>query len=264
MDAHNPKGVTPGLALRFRMRALLLLAMAVLLRHSHCFRSISRSPSLQLVKRLHSNAVQHDELASSAAAVAPPQWEEQLAGIRLMRTGQSAAVDISGAGAIKEEVKKYRPAVSSADLRFAVLISGILSSQTRDANTSAACRALRELCHPEALSAAALSKFSEDEIAIAIRPASFYKTKAVRLKQLCEILLAEYDGDIPPTPKGLLALPGVGPKVMTLIMDLAWDDVHGICVDTHVHRIANRLVGSSLNDSTNLMHQCCTYAQRQC
>jgi endonuclease III len=245
------------------MRALQLLAMAVLLRHSHCFRLLPSSPSLQLSKRLYSSslegvlaqsaaatppqplyskAVEQYDLPPNAAAVAPPQWQEQLAGIRLMRTGQSAAVDTDGASALKAEVVKYRPAVSSADLRFAVLISGVLSSQTRDANTSAACRALHQLCAPHALSAAALSKFSEDEIAAAVRPASFYKTKAVRLKQLCEILLAQYGGDIPPTPKGLLALPGVGPKVMTLVMDLAWDDVSGICVDTHVHRIANRLV----------------------
>jgi endonuclease-3 len=61
------------------------------------------------------------------------------------------------------------------------------------------------------------------------------------LKKTAEILLRDYDGDIPPTLDELMALPGIGPKMAYLIMQEAWNKNEGIGVDTHVHRIANRL-----------------------
>ena len=54
-------------------------------------------------------------------------------------------------------------------------------------------------------------------------------------------ILKEQGGDIPRTVEGLCKLPGVGPKMAYLVMKCAWDDVCGIGVDTHVHRISNRL-----------------------
>uniref|UniRef100_A0A2P2LAA2 Endonuclease III homolog 1ic isoform X1 n=1 Tax=Rhizophora mucronata TaxID=61149 RepID=A0A2P2LAA2_RHIMU len=51
----------------------------------------------------------------------------------------------------------------------------------------------------------------------------------------------KYDGDIPSTLEDLLSLPGIGPKMAHLVMNIAWNNVQGICVDTHVHRICNRL-----------------------
>lgn len=61
------------------------------------------------------------------------------------------------------------------------------------------------------------------------------------IKKTCDILLKDYKGDIPPTIEGLCALPGVGPKMGHICMQVAWDQVTGIGVDTHVHRICNRL-----------------------
>ncbi|XP_078274672.1 endonuclease III-like protein 1 isoform X2 [Rhinoraja longicauda] len=67
------------------------------------------------------------------------------------------------------------------------------------------------------------------------------ESKVRYIKQTTAILKERYGGDIPNTVSELLHLPGVGPKMAHLVMKLAWDHVSGICVDTHVHRITNRL-----------------------
>lgn len=82
-------------------------------------------------------------------------------------------------------------------------------------------------------------------MATLIHPVSFYKNKAKFIKNTCLILQkAAQDKkciDIPETLLGLQALPGVGPKMAHLVMTCAWGKTEGICVDIHVHRIANRL-----------------------
>ncbi|XP_066238987.1 endonuclease III-like protein 1 [Saccopteryx leptura] len=67
------------------------------------------------------------------------------------------------------------------------------------------------------------------------------KTKVKYIKQTSAILQQNYGGDIPASVAELVALPGVGPKMAHLAMAVAWGTVSGIAVDTHVHRIANRL-----------------------
>lgn len=58
---------------------------------------------------------------------------------------------------------------------------------------------------------------------------------------MCAILREQYGDDIPSTLDGLMQLPGVGPKMSHLVLNVAWGANSGICVDTHVHRICNRL-----------------------
>jgi endonuclease III len=70
---------------------------------------------------------------------------------------------------------------------------------------------------------------------------SFYRRKAEYLHRCAAILELEYDSDIPDSSKGLVSLPGVGPKIAYLVLAVAWGKLEGICVDTHVHRISNRL-----------------------
>lgn len=74
-----------------------------------------------------------------------------------------------------------------------------------------------------------------------IYPVGFYTRKAINMKKIAKICLLKYNGDIPNTLEGLLSLPGIGPKMGHLVMNVGWDNVQGICVDTHVHRICNRL-----------------------
>ncbi|KAM4632036.1 endonuclease III-like protein 1 isoform 3-T3 [Discoglossus pictus] len=67
------------------------------------------------------------------------------------------------------------------------------------------------------------------------------ESKVKYIKQTTEILREQYGGDIPNNVPDLVKLPGVGPKMAHLVMDIAWNNVSGIGVDTHVHRISNRL-----------------------
>ncbi|KAI5413598.1 hypothetical protein KIW84_057963 [Lathyrus oleraceus] len=67
---------------------------------------------------------------------------------------------------------------------------------------------------------------------------------------MAHICLTKYGGDIPNTIEELLSLPGVGPKIAHLVMIIGWNNVQGICVDTHVHRICNRLGWVSRSGTT--------------
>ena len=61
------------------------------------------------------------------------------------------------------------------------------------------------------------------------------------MKQTCRILVEQYDGRVPATMEELLTLPGVGRKTANLVLILSFQSLKNICVDTHVHRISNRL-----------------------
>src|SRR6185295_9092973 len=74
----------------------------------------------------------------------------------------------------------------------------------------------------------------------AIYPVSFYKTKAKHIKEICRILIGTYRGEVPESLDALLELPGVGRKTANLVVTEGFRKP-GICVDTHVHRILNRL-----------------------
>jgi endonuclease-3 len=81
---------------------------------------------------------------------------------------------------------------------------------------------------------------SERTIARLIYPAGFYRTKARHLRQAGGLLVERHDGRVPDSMEELLALPGVGRKTANLVRNLGFG-LPGICVDTHVHRISNRL-----------------------
>ena len=74
-----------------------------------------------------------------------------------------------------------------------------------------------------------------------IYPVSFYRHKARHVKATCRILLDGFGGRVPATMEELLTLPGVGRKTANLVLILAFSSRRNICVDTHVHRISNRL-----------------------
>ncbi len=119
---------------------------------------------------------------------------------------------------------------------FDVLISTILSLRTKDEVTRAASlRLLQQGRTPQELLA-----LSEDEIARLIYPVGFYKTKAKRIREICRELLETHGGRVPDDLEQLLTLNGVGRKTANLVVTLGYGKP-GICVDTHVHRISNRL-----------------------
>ncbi len=118
---------------------------------------------------------------------------------------------------------------------FTTLISCLLSLRTKDAVTRAASERLFEL----ARSPQQLVALSARQIERAIYPVAFYRTKAKTLRQVCQVLIDRYDGQVPDDLDELLTLRGVGRKTANLVITLAFHQ-DGICVDTHVHRISNR------------------------
>ena len=128
-------------------------------------------------------------------------------------------------------------AEDSQDDPFEVLISTMLSAQTRDAVTADASARL----FARARTPRTLAKLSVKEIERLIYPVSFYRHKAKHVKQTCAILVERYKGRVPATMEELLTLPGVGRKTANLVLILSFRSRRNICVDTHVHRISNRL-----------------------
>ena len=120
---------------------------------------------------------------------------------------------------------------------FQVLIATLLSAQTKDAVTHAASTRLFGV----ARTPRTMARLPVKTIEKLIYPVSFYRTKAVHVKQTCDQLLARFGGVVPPTMEELLTLPGVGRKTANLVLILAHRSSDNICVDTHVHRISNRL-----------------------
>jgi endonuclease-3 len=75
----------------------------------------------------------------------------------------------------------------------------------------------------------------------AIFPVGFYRTKARVIQGICRDLLDRFGGTVPDTIDALLTLKGVGRKTANLVLILSFRSQQNICVDTHVHRISNRL-----------------------
>ncbi|EZA60279.1 hypothetical protein DMN91_011158 [Ooceraea biroi] len=161
----------------------------------------------------------------------PPNWEIILKNIREMRKHGTAPVDEMGCH------KCADPNASPVVSRYQSLIALMLSSQTKDQVTHAAMQRLNTFgCTP-----AILATISDEVLGKLIYPVGFWKRKVEYIKRTSIILLDKYDGDIPRTVKELCDLPGVGPKMAHICMRIAWGEVSGIGVDTHVHRICNRL-----------------------
>ena len=119
---------------------------------------------------------------------------------------------------------------------YHILVSCIVSLRTKDAVTAkASARLLARAPGP-----ATLAALDEEAISRAIYPAGFYRTKARQLKRIGAILSREFGGAVPADRERLLALPGVGRKTANLVLGLGFG-IPAICVDTHVHRISNRL-----------------------
>lgn len=160
----------------------------------------------------------------------PERWTKQWNGIAGMRARVVAAVDDMGCG--EQSQKRDTP-----EYRYQVLTSLMLSSQTKDPVTAAAVEALTA----HGLTVDNILATPDAKLDSLIAKVGFHNRKTTYMKKTAAILKEQHAGDIPRTLEGLMALPGVGPKMATLCMQHAWDENHGIGVDVHVHRIANRL-----------------------
>lgn len=161
----------------------------------------------------------------------PSNWKRILENIQEMRKHKTAPVDEMGCH------KCADPDANDSTYRYQCLIALMLSSQTKDQITHAAMKRLVTYgCIPSNIMAT-----PNDVLVKLIQPVGFANRKADYLKRTSTILLDKYNGDIPKTIKELCDLPGVGPKMAHICMQIAWGEVSGIGVDTHVHRICNRL-----------------------
>lgn len=212
--------------------------------------------------------------ADGAIVVEPPSnWETMYNIVKKMRADNpTAPVDTMGCSEL------YWRASSPRDRRFQTLIALMLSSQTKDTVTAVAMQRLHTELGDEQADDVNIVKKEDTETTddIKIKPepedpitsvslptkdstlnlenilavspthlnsliekVGFHNNKTKYIKAAALILRDEYNGDIPPTPEGLMSLPGVGPKMAYLCMSAAWGKHEGIGVDVHVHRITN-------------------------
>jgi endonuclease-3 len=119
---------------------------------------------------------------------------------------------------------------------FKVLVSCILSLRTKDEVTAKASEALFKIADTPSR----ILKLGASKIAKIIYPVGFYHNKAKTLCDISQMIIDKYGGSVPSSKEELLSLNGVGLKTANLVLGLAFN-IPAICVDTHVHRISNRL-----------------------
>mmetsp|Transcript_28147 Transcript_28147/g.51261 ORF Transcript_28147/g.51261 Transcript_28147/m.51261 type:complete len:506 (-) Transcript_28147:265-1782(-) len=162
----------------------------------------------------------------------PLDWEATFELVHELRADRTAPVDSDGAEQLGQV--ELGPKV----WRFQVLVALLLSSQTKDAVVGDAMRALQhhgltvEHIHHDT---------SHEQVNALIGKVGFHNNKTKYLKQIVDILLREYGGDIPTTAADMMTLPGMGPKMSFLVESIAWNVTTGIGVDTHLHRMFNQL-----------------------
>ncbi len=119
---------------------------------------------------------------------------------------------------------------------FKVLVSCILSLRTRDATTAK----VSEDLYKTADTPGKIASINVKKLAAIIRPVNYYKTKAKRIKAISQRLVKEFRGKVPPDIDTLMTFKGVGRKTANIVVVYGFKK-HGIPVDTHVHRVSNRL-----------------------
>lgn len=147
--------------------------------------------------------------------------------LRRLETQAGAAVNTFGCKAIHDSIQ------SEQDRPFLTLIALLLSSQTRDQLNYTTVHRLYEkgLKQPQDF-----LNVSERDLEDLLYPVSFYRRKAQNIKAISSMLET-----VPDTFEGLTALPGIGPKMAHLVLQILFDKTEGISVDTHVHRVSNRI-----------------------
>ena len=183
---------------------------------------MSKSPYFNMAKKLSKSPVKirYDREHP------PENWAKVYRNIQSMRQGATAPVDSMGCERAHDE--EAAPEVR----RFQCLVSLMLSSQTKDEVNYAAMIRLRQ----HGLTVKNILKTERETLEKLIYPVGFWRNKAKYIQQACQILHDEYSDDIPDSVESLCKLPGVGPKMAHLTMNIAWGRQSGIGVDTHVHR----------------------------
>ena len=118
-----------------------------------------------------------------------------------------------------------------------LLVATILAAQCTDERVNQVTRSLfKKYRSAEDYARADLATLEQD-----IKPTGFYRKKAQRLKEVCQILVEKFNSEVPRTMEDLLSLPGVARKTANIVLSNAYGVNEGIIVDTHVLRLAKRL-----------------------
>lgn len=194
---------------------------------------IKREPSPpRIVTPLATIKQQYEEGAENTTVKAPNDWQEIYELVFELRKDRTAPCDGSGCEALPDRSGSER------DFRFQVLISLMLSSQTKDATVGEAVRAMQA---DKLLNVESIAEMSPETLNKYIQKVGFHNNKTKYIKQTVNLLLEKYNGDIPPTAAEMMELPGIGPKMAYIAESVAWNRQSGIGVDTHMHRLFNAL-----------------------
>lgn len=160
-----------------------------------------------------------------------PLWKIQYESIKKHRKNLKATIDTKGCD------KFYDKLLPEKINRLYILLGAFLSSQTNDNITYACVMRFKN----SQITIENINTMSLETLVTIIKPVGFYNQKAKNLKNICKIVLDKYEGLIPSDIASLLKFTGIGYKMAILISNLITKKPQGICVDTHMHRICNRL-----------------------
>lgn len=163
-------------------------------------------------------------------SLTPPQhdWEQIYNLVKELRSDKTAPCDTDGGGALPEKH------LGQKVYRYQVLTALMLSSQTKDAIVGETMRALQN----HGLTVENIHNNTDDMILNQlIGRVGFHNNKTKFIKQVADILVSQYNGDIPPNADEMIALPGVGPKMAYIVESIVYGTSSGIGVDTHMHRM---------------------------
>ena len=148
---------------------------------------------------------------------------------------------------VAKRMEEHYPAAEPAlhfHSPFTLTIAVLLSAQTTDAAVNKVTPELFERYGtPELMAAAPL-----EDIERIIRTIGFYRNKAKNCIACAQMILDDFDGEVPSTMGDLIKLPGVGRKTANIVLNEGFGIVEGIAVDTHVFRIAHKLKFSFAKD----------------
>lgn len=163
--------------------------------------------------------------------VPPASWKADWPVIQRLRSLRDAPVDYVGCERLAD------PKAKRSVFEWQCLVAAMLSSQTKDQANAEAMEALR--VHGNTVET--IAKTPVKRLDKLIAKVGFHSVKAKNIRTAAQICLRRHGGRVPRTLEGLLELPGVGPKMAYLTLHAAFDTQQGLCIDTHVHRIANAL-----------------------
>lgn len=167
-----------------------------------------------------------------------------------------APVDIMGCERIPNQIHPNIETLNPQNFRFQLLISLMLSSQTKDEVTFNTMKDLNQFLYlkgfPQGLCVEGIQSLNQSQIDTIIGKVGFHNRKSGYIKNATDILVDRYNGDIPNTIEGIVELPGVGPKMGHLLLQKGWNINSGIGVDVHLHRLCQmwKWVPTSSNPET--------------